>query len=937
MAENVILRDDELANLDPQKLEQAKKRFQKTTYEVTRDVAPVTGEYQSYKYAMQDAADIAKAAKGEEGYEDMTPIEALGKVGMVGLGVLGMIPVVGYGPRLIRKGISSLMPQRGPRTTEPTTLQATERSVQEYQEFSPETRTRMEGDPGFTEYVLGLPEYRQSDAYFDVNLREYAAIPEGARRGFERAGNRRIIESTDERMPPGVSVSDWVMGAADRRIVDAETGRVLNASERELYTRNNRPTMTQRQFFDQRRAKEKEAKLNELTAQDQERYNKINADFESKTIANSSKAVAKSVEPLNFGKTAQYPTDTTRDYIGSEAFDYVNKFGKEEATAQEWLGFMKGARQKGVKAEELADSGILMFKGNDAVGGELFNMAKINPQQKITKQEVLAVLETNPAFNMKTKNYNYPINEDDILKMYTNFNVNVVDAERIITNKINSIENVAERTPYNQLLKQIRNQVENLDSIASKLSSTSSQTASATAAESKLIELLDNFDVNDRQILQNLVTDLGKMKNISQLGEGATAAPRWKSDFPAGGSDYREKVIYYDKPIPGNSDPKRVYSSHFNEPNAVVFTRYNTRSADHVGDTLFVVEVQSDPHQSLAKNSMAHRANYKKKLDGNENYSDVINPDTMNRKNPFANKITERNTKTEIRDIRLKIKQITDKANKEALFKSDFDELENLRRQLKTAENRNIRRPVMSTDGAERISNPSGMDSFYDKDKKVYDYFPMGNETTWTKMAVKSIVDDARKRGKRYIALAPANFYQMRMKPDKQKIEQFYGLGSTSDNVASRSGLPEEFMGGPEGMGKFRSYKRNQDTKELEGGKLGGKAVMVKSMEAVAKELGAKVKVKKIYHTDPSKPYKIMKNGVPDKAFKTKYDRDIYIEKVADRGEYKLEDISNMDDPRNFVESIVIDLGGTSRTQKMKGYKRGGLVEVKREFFAPLF
>ena len=65
MADNVILREDELSNLDPQKLEQAKKKFQQTTYEVTRDVAPVTGEYQSYKYAMQDAADIAKAAKGE--------------------------------------------------------------------------------------------------------------------------------------------------------------------------------------------------------------------------------------------------------------------------------------------------------------------------------------------------------------------------------------------------------------------------------------------------------------------------------------------------------------------------------------------------------------------------------------------------------------------------------------------------------------------------------------------------------------------------------------------------------------------------------------------------------------------------------------------------------------------------------------------------------
>ena len=32
MANNVILRDDEIADLDPQKLEQAKKKFQQTSY-----------------------------------------------------------------------------------------------------------------------------------------------------------------------------------------------------------------------------------------------------------------------------------------------------------------------------------------------------------------------------------------------------------------------------------------------------------------------------------------------------------------------------------------------------------------------------------------------------------------------------------------------------------------------------------------------------------------------------------------------------------------------------------------------------------------------------------------------------------------------------------------------------------------------------------------
>ena len=43
------------------------------------------------------------------------------------------------------------------------------------------------------------------------------------------------------------------------------------------------------------------------------------------------------------------------------------------------------------------------------------------------------------------------------------------------------------------------------------------------------------------------------------------------------------------------------------------------------------------------------------------------------------------------------------------------------------------------------------------------------------------------------------------------------------------------------------------------------------------------------------------------------------------------------DDPRNFVESVVIDLQGTNKKAKMKAYKLGGFVQVDRSNFAPLF
>ena len=62
---NTILDYGEIENLDEAKLQAAKKKFQDTTYTLLRDTAPITGELQSYKYAMQDAEALAKAARGE--------------------------------------------------------------------------------------------------------------------------------------------------------------------------------------------------------------------------------------------------------------------------------------------------------------------------------------------------------------------------------------------------------------------------------------------------------------------------------------------------------------------------------------------------------------------------------------------------------------------------------------------------------------------------------------------------------------------------------------------------------------------------------------------------------------------------------------------------------------------------------------------------------
>jgi hypothetical protein len=92
-----------------------------------------------------------------------------------------------------------------------------------------------------------------------------------------------------------------------------------------------------------------------------------------------------------------------------------------------------------------------------------------------------------------------------------------------------------------------------------------------------------------------------------------------------------------------------------------------------------------------------------------------------------------------------------------------------------------------------------------------------------------------------------------------------------------------------------------------------------------------------VYHTDPKKPYKIFdtEKQMPKYAFSKKYEMDEFYDNLNSTS--SLEKIQfEADDPRNFVESIVIDLNGSSKG-KMKGYKLGGLVEVDRSNFAPLF
>jgi hypothetical protein len=856
---NTILREDEIANLDPKKLDEATKKFQNVAYGITRDVTPVVGELQSYKYALEDAQALAKAARGEEGYEDMTPIEALGYVGLTALGVAGTIPFVGPVFRSAQKGIRALMPKRGPRTLEPLQPMSAAESAEAMQNF----RRRADQDPGFNYFVANLPEYRQRPENFATNYREYMAIPEDQRQAFTNVATNPVLRQASA-MEPVMARSESV----------------------------------------------KQTLIN------QENYN-------AKVTANSSKALTIPREPLTFGKGLRANRDgTVKEYLGSVAFDEISKSGNEVATAQQWLGFLKGLRNKGIKSEELSDSGLVMFKGDQAVGGDIFRIAQDSPDTKITKGEILAALETNPTYRLKIRDYNYPINTEEVLNTYPTFARLSKDVDSMILSKITEMEDIAARSNLNKVAKTLANDRMNFNDLAARLSTTKNNLSYLKQTRTRLNEALDSFNDNEKLMVRSLIDEYDKAISIAERAVKTTEGPRHRGTFPGGGYDYREKVLYLNENIPGNSNPKKVWSVHFNEPNAVTFVRYDTRGVDNYGDTYFMVELQSDPHQTLSKEGSRHFKSFK------EEGSNIIDPKEMVRKNPYGRKLTSNIKKREVQDLLDEIQEYNKIVMDRPLSPPEFDRLGELNKQLKIKEAELQRAPARS--GEARPSDDFGSGSIYDYENKSYDYFPMGNENTWVKSNIKSLVSDARKNNKRYIALAPADFFQLG-KNNKQKIEQFYGLGGDK--------LPAGLQRSPEsgkiftnakgeGFGKYRDYKTGQ---------LKGTAVVPKAMQDVADEIGAKVITRKVYHSDPQKPYKIFdtENNVPMYAFKKKYEMDEFYDNIDSRSNLEKLEMDG-DDPRNFVQSIVIDLQGSSKG-KMKGYKIGGLVEVDRSNFAPLF
>jgi hypothetical protein len=853
-------------NLSAEELAKSRQQLLSGISSLGYDLAPVTGEFRSLQYAQDESRNLVSNVLSENPDKLKMVAQGLG----VGLGILGAIPIVGYGTRITNRGLQKLYETFGPgsktdevvKSSSPTDTTVTT-SPASNQVSATVHEGLLERNAVFRAFVNNLPEYRQTT--FADNIRE-----------FENLSNEQRALLNETQLREGLEP-------------------IKLKVEKEA----------QKEYLQVQKEKEKQILKYELAV----------------TKPNKGTAMTTVNEPFTFGqgtlKNLGQKQKHVREFIGSESYDVIARSGMERATADQWIGFLRNARQKGVKPEELADAGLLSFNNKgEPISGELFQIAKTSPKAILTKQELLASIETNPAFNMKVKDYESSVKLDELLDIRQSQQPLVEDVEKILLEKAFNT-NPANREIFQKIRTDLDDAENLLDTMAGELRGVKTETFSKliNSFDQLLLDLPQNQALTVRS-LKEYYQKINALNNNAIKIEKLVPSPRHSSK-PIGGSDYREKVIYYDNPIPENSSSKRTYSAHFYDPNAVAFTRYDVRGVDSYGDTFFLFELQSDPHQNISKGFKRVNDEARDLIEKNQPVG--LTSDQMVRNNPFANKISTQISKREKQEIIDKMKKYTDAASIKPLNDVEMKDLTNLRQQLIT---KDFKAPEPSIQ--KKMDKYYGGDRVFRPDVKSYDYFPMGREETWVRLSLKSMVNSAQREGKRYVALAPAEFFQLSQN-NKFKIEQFYGLGS-GDLMPYFSKNPKVandkivFKGGPEGIGKYS-----------------GTAVLPKAAQDIVKEMGGNLAVKKVFLTDPTKPYKILSKRRaeekmrPVQAFKSKLYRDNFHKKYG--GEKY--DVVDENDPINYVESIVIDTQGMKKTPS-KGYKLGGLVEVKREFFAPL-
>jgi hypothetical protein len=621
-------------------------------------------------------------------------------------------------------------------------------------------------------------------------------------------------------------------------------------------------------------------------------------------------AIARSNELKKVAYQAPLSRGGKTNRIGSSLWDYIARHPIAGARkADEWIKDFKSSGpgsfktgnpefkniSQAVKKEELWDSNIAQFdKAGNLIGGFL----KVAQDKKIplTKMDLLYIVEKAPVNNLVMRKYK--------------FDTKMVDeAEEIGRDMNNALDNVKNKLlsqPTN-IGSQTESLIEDINTLSGSIRKTNANMYSKfRSGDNEYTDMdgspfgnaIGNFEsiINRARQLGiaidptdvSRITEIAKAKDIDifrriQLQDTQKMTPKYGnySEYRIkGGDEYFENLVYYPKPLPMGQKVGSEYNKHYSGvPNQVYHVRGSVRPTINNQKIMMIDEIQADYAQALRNN----------------------NPTRDRVVNAFGSEVEFFSSNRKLEKIVDEMKDISKKGIKaSAADQKRFYDL--------NSEFRELRSNSLNLSNITKNEAQDGIP-----------FLPLYGKENWGSHALKNTIKDAADRGDvQWVGISPVEHLH------HAKRERYLG--------------DIEFYGNRFGKAGFDDYKvfsKAQDKTVKTDPKK--KATLPAEMEKLAKQYNSEVKTIPMAKSDPSKPFKVvkeLKNTSPKykvnkdqagtehiAAFKTEADALYY----SGRHGGSVEQIMD-GDPRLYMDVFAIKISPDMVTKPFKAYNTGGLV-----------
>jgi hypothetical protein len=622
-------------------------------------------------------------------------------------------------------------------------------------------------------------------------------------------------------------------------------------------------------------------------------------------------AIARSNELKKIAYQAPLSRGGKTNRIGSSLWDYIARHPIAGARkAEEWVRDFKsggpGSFKTGnpdfknisqaVKKEELWDSNIAQFdKNGNLIGGFL----KVAAEKKIplTKMDLLYIVEKAPVNNLVMRKYKFDtkmVDEAEEIGRDMNNTLDNVrnkiiaqqgddlgEASEVLLADINTLKSGIRKTNANMYNKFKSGDNEYVSFDGSPFGNDIGNFESIINRARQLGVAVDPTDVGR-------ITEIAKAKDIDifrriQLQDTQKMTPKYGnySEYRIkGGDEYFENLVYYPKPLPMGQKIGSEYNKHYSGvPNQVYHVRGNVRSTADNQKIMMIDEIQADYAQALRNN----------------------NPTRDKVVNAFGSEVEFFSSNRKLEKIVDEMKDISKKGIKAS--REDQKRFYDLNSEFKELRSNSL--------NLSNITKNQAQDGI--------PFLPLYGKENWGSHALKNTIKDAADRGDvQWVGISPVEHLH------HAKRERYLG--------------DIEFYGnrfGKAGFDNYKAFSKVQDKTVKTDPKK--KATLPAEMERLAKQYNSEVKTIPMAKSDPSKPFKVVKElNNTSKNFKVNKDQagteHTAAFKTAEEAEYyagrhggAVEQIMD-GDPRLYLDVFAIKISPDMVTKPFKAYQSGGLV-----------